>query len=43
VGYRPLFGENTKLGRQLAAVLKPHQWIKLIDRISAIDAPRCVG
>jgi transglycosylase-like protein with SLT domain/peptidase M23-like protein len=39
VGFRPLYGANTKLGRKLAAVLKPSQWIKLIDRISAIDNP----
>jgi hypothetical protein len=39
VGFRPLYGSNTKLGRQLAAVLKPTQWIKLIDRINAISNP----
>jgi hypothetical protein len=39
VGWRPLYGTNTKLGRQLAAVLKPGQWIKLIDRISEIANP----
>jgi hypothetical protein len=37
VGFTPLGG--TKAGRQLAAVLKPGQWIKLIDRLSEIDNP----
>jgi hypothetical protein len=37
VGFQPLGG--TKAGRQLAAVLKPSQWIKLIDRIAEIDNP----
>ncbi len=40
VGFRPLFGTNGKLGRQAEAVLKPGQWIKLIDRIGSIDNPR---
>jgi murein DD-endopeptidase MepM/ murein hydrolase activator NlpD len=39
VGFRPLYGDNQKLGKQLDSVLKPGQWIKLIDRIGAIDNP----
>ncbi len=39
VGFRPLFGTNGKLGAQAAAVLKPGQWIKLIDRLGSIDNP----
>jgi hypothetical protein len=39
IGFQPLYGQNTKLGRQLAAVLKPTQWIKLIDRIATITNP----
>jgi hypothetical protein len=39
VGWRPLYGSNSKLGRRLDAVLKPGQWIKLIDRIGQIDQP----
>jgi murein DD-endopeptidase MepM/ murein hydrolase activator NlpD len=39
VGFRPLYGSNSKLGRQLNAVLKPGQWIKLIDRIGSIANP----
>ncbi|HEX2087508.1 MAG TPA: lytic murein transglycosylase [Solirubrobacteraceae bacterium] len=37
VGFTPLGG--TKAGRQLAAVLKPGQWVKLIDRLGEIDNP----
>jgi soluble lytic murein transglycosylase-like protein len=39
IGWRPLYRPNSKLGRQVNAVLKPNQWIKLIDRIRAIDNP----
>jgi hypothetical protein len=39
VGFRPLYDANTKLGKRVDAVLKPSQWIKLIDRISTIDNP----
>jgi hypothetical protein len=39
VGFQPLYGPNSKLGRQLNAVLKPGQWIKLIDRLGKIDNP----
>jgi hypothetical protein len=34
-----VFGANSKAARKVAAVLKPDQWIKLIDRISSIDNP----
>jgi hypothetical protein len=39
VGYKPLFGDNAKLGRQAASVLKSKQWHKLIDRLGDIDQP----
>jgi murein DD-endopeptidase MepM/ murein hydrolase activator NlpD len=39
VGFQPLYGANSKLGRQLNSVLKPGQWIKLIDRLGEIDNP----
>jgi hypothetical protein len=39
VGFRPLYGSNSKLGRQLATVLKPGQWIKLLDRLGQIENP----
>ena len=40
VGFRPMFGANGALGEQINAVLKPNQWIKLIDRLGEIDNPR---
>jgi hypothetical protein len=39
VGFRPLYGDNPKLAKQLNSVLKPGQWIKLIQRIGTIDNP----
>jgi murein DD-endopeptidase MepM/ murein hydrolase activator NlpD len=39
VGWQPLYGTNPKLARQVNAILKPNQWIKLIDRLGTIDNP----
>jgi murein DD-endopeptidase MepM/ murein hydrolase activator NlpD len=39
VGFTPYLDTNSKAGRQLGAVLKPGQWIKLIDRLGEIDNP----
>ena len=39
VGFRPLYGVNAKTARQVDAILKPEQWIKLIDRLDEIDNP----
>jgi hypothetical protein len=39
VGFRPLFGENRKLGQQAMAVLKPGQWNDLIARLGQIENP----
>ena len=39
VGWRPLYGTNSKMSKQINAVLKPKQWIKLIDRLGEIDNP----
>jgi hypothetical protein len=39
VGFQPMYDPKSKLGRQLNAVLKPGQWIKLIDRLGEIDNP----
>jgi hypothetical protein len=39
VGWRPLYGENRQAARQINAVLKPEQWIKLIARLGDIDNP----
>jgi hypothetical protein len=39
VGFRPTFDPTTKAGKLAASVLKPSQWIKLIDRLGQIDNP----
>jgi hypothetical protein len=39
VAYTPLYGENHKLTSQLNQLLKPSQWIQLINRISQIPEP----
>jgi soluble lytic murein transglycosylase-like protein len=39
VAYTPLFGHNKKLSKQVNSILKPSQWIKLIDTISQIPQP----
>jgi murein DD-endopeptidase MepM/ murein hydrolase activator NlpD len=39
VGFRPLFGENKKLGKQALVVLKPGQWNDLISRLSKLQNP----
>ena len=40
VGWRPLYGSSRKASRRINAILKPRQWIKLIDRLGDIDNPR---
>jgi murein DD-endopeptidase MepM/ murein hydrolase activator NlpD len=39
VGFRPLYGANAKASKQVQAILKPNQWLKLIDRLGEIDNP----
>jgi hypothetical protein len=39
VGFPPLFGDSAKLQQQYNTLLKPTQWIKLIDRLNTIDNP----
>jgi hypothetical protein len=39
VGFAPLYDSGSKLARQMNAVLKPEQWIKLISRIGTIQNP----
>jgi murein DD-endopeptidase MepM/ murein hydrolase activator NlpD len=39
VGFRPLLGSDKKLGRQVARILKPGQWVRLIDRLNQIPNP----
>ena len=40
VGFRPLYGANEDTAKQVDAILKPEQWIKLIDRLDEIDNPK---
>jgi murein DD-endopeptidase MepM/ murein hydrolase activator NlpD len=39
IGWQPLFGTNSKAAKQVNAMLKPKQWIKLIDRLQEIENP----
>jgi hypothetical protein len=39
VGFQPLFGTNSRMAKQVNAILKPRQWIKLIDRLGEIENP----
>jgi Transglycosylase SLT domain/Peptidase family M23 len=39
VGFRPMYGANETASKQVDAILKPKQWIKLIDRLDEIDNP----
>jgi Transglycosylase SLT domain/Peptidase family M23 len=39
VGFRPMYGANETASKQVDAILKPEQWIKLIDRLDEIDNP----
>jgi hypothetical protein len=39
VGWRPLYDRSDRSARRAAAILKPKQWIKLIDRLGEIDNP----
>jgi hypothetical protein len=39
VGFRPMFGENRKLGRQALAVLRPGQWSDLLKTLGRIQNP----
>jgi hypothetical protein len=39
VTYTPLFGYNKKLSQELASLLKPGQWIDLMNRLSQIPEP----
>jgi hypothetical protein len=39
VGFHPLYGSSSTADKQAASVLKPQQWIKLIDRLNEIDNP----
>jgi hypothetical protein len=39
LGFQPLFGDNTKAGREALTVLKPGQWNNLVDRLKQINNP----
>jgi len=39
INYTPQFGTNKKLAKQVTQILKPGQWIKLINHISQIPEP----
>ncbi len=39
VSYTPQFGTNKKLSAQVASILKPSQWIQLINRIGQLPEP----
>jgi hypothetical protein len=39
ITYTPQFGDNKKLSAQVAQVLKPGQWIQLINRIGQLPEP----
>jgi hypothetical protein len=39
ITYTPTFGTNKKLSKQITQILKPKQWIQLINRISQIPEP----
>jgi hypothetical protein len=39
ITYTPIFGQNKKLAERITQILKPKQWIQLINRISQIPEP----
>ena len=39
VGFEPQYGANTEASEDLAAILKPSQWDRLIERLGEIDNP----
>ncbi len=39
VGFATVYDPNTKFGKQVNAVLKPTQWLRLITRLDQIDNP----
>jgi len=39
ITFIPLYGQNKKLSREIKAILKPGQWIQLINRIGKIPEP----
>ena len=39
VGFQPEYATGTPAAKELASILKPSQWVKLIDRLGQIDNP----
>ena len=39
IGWRPLYGQSARTAKRIDALLRPTQWIKLIDRLDEIDNP----
>jgi hypothetical protein len=39
ITYTPQFGQNKKLAGQVASILKPGQWVQLINRIGQLPEP----
>ena len=39
IGFHPLYGDNSKLGAQTAAILKPGQWDNLVERLRTLPNP----
>jgi hypothetical protein len=39
VTYTPLFGSNKKISTVIANLLKPGQWVRLINHLSQIPEP----
>ncbi len=39
VGFEPQYGANSEASRELAAILKPSQWDRLIERLGEIENP----
>jgi hypothetical protein len=39
IGFHPMYGSNSRLARQVGAILRPRQWLHLIDRLGRLDEP----
>jgi hypothetical protein len=39
VGFRPMFGDNAKLARQVSSILRPDQWTRLVNRLGQLTEP----
>ncbi len=39
ISFTPLYGSNKKLSSEIASILKPSQWVQLINRLNQIPEP----